>query len=188
MRKTAALSVALALGMTLGGSVHAQGEADVTPMKDYTRTGTTDSTTAGSTTGTVGQYDANTNSNLGTGIMGYHGSRMFGNGANNGGNGTGMFGHGGFMGTTWGDGDHTNNFGTLGNNNGTNNGSTGSSATSGTTGTTGTGTFGTYGTDTDNSYTATATDDDGMDWGWLGLLGLLGLAGLRSRNETRTRI
>lgn len=39
-----------------------------------------------------------------------------------------------------------------------------------------------------NNYrTTAATDDDGMDWGWLGLLGLLGLAGMRNRVRDRDR-
>jgi len=29
-----------------------------------------------------------------------------------------------------------------------------------------------------------ATNDDGMDWGWLGLAGLFGLAGMRGREKT----
>lgn len=39
-------------------------------------------------------------------------------------------------------------------------------------------------------YTATRTDDDGTDWGWLGLLGLTGLLGLipkRRREEVDYR-
>ncbi|MEV5024840.1 WGxxGxxG family protein [Paenibacillus sp. LPE1-1-1.1] len=39
-----------------------------------------------------------------------------------------------------------------------------------------------------NNYrTTAATDDDGIDWGWLGLLGLLGLAGARNRGRERDR-
>jgi len=37
-----------------------------------------------------------------------------------------------------------------------------------------------------NRVRAAATDDNGMDWGWLGLLGLIGLAGLGGRNRQRT--
>ncbi|PZO51643.1 MAG: hypothetical protein DCF15_14695 [Phormidesmis priestleyi] len=35
--------------------------------------------------------------------------------------------------------------------------------------------------------TATTTDDDGFDWGWLGLLGLVGLAGLKGRDHDNNR-
>lgn len=30
-----------------------------------------------------------------------------------------------------------------------------------------------------------ATNDDGVDWGWLGLAGLIGLAGLRGRERSK---
>ncbi|WP_438444612.1 WGxxGxxG family protein [Gorillibacterium sp. sgz5001074] len=192
MRKTAAISAALALGLTLGGTAFAQGEADTTQSGGMSNYGTSGSSgTTGSnyssgttgTTGTVGTYDARTNSDLGTGILNYHGSRMFGNGANNGGGGTGMFGHGGFMGTTWGDGDHTNNGIHMRGTDGNRDGTTGTHGTDGTYRS-----YGTDGTSTGSSYTAAATDNDGIDWGWLGLLGLLGLAGLRSKREDRTNI
>lgn len=35
--------------------------------------------------------------------------------------------------------------------------------------------------------TATTTNDDGFDWGWLGLLGLGGLAGLKGRDRDDKR-
>jgi len=39
-----------------------------------------------------------------------------------------------------------------------------------------------------NTYRATAVDDNGTDWGWLGLLGLIGLAGLMSRDRDRGNV
>lgn len=208
MHKAAVLSIALAVGMSLTGAAQAQGEADKTQdggMGNYGAagssgtTGGNDANGTSGTTGTVGNYDARTNSDLGTGIIGYHGRRMFGtdNGTDNRGIlGTGFGTGNGFMGTRWGDGNHTNNgfFGT---------GGTGTYGTTGThtygtgnndggfLGTYGTGTGGYLGTSTGYAADTTATGD-GMDWGWLGLLGLLGLAGLRSRNDkdigSKTRV
>jgi hypothetical protein len=176
MRKTAALSLALAFGMTLAGSAHAQGEADTTNQNSASISFGGAASPSPGTSSAAGNYDAaRANNDLGTGIMGYHGRRMFG--TDNRGAGTGMFGHGnGFLGTNLWDGDHTNNgiFSTRND------------------GRDGTGFLGTRGTGTgymDNfrSYSTTTTDNNRMDWGWLGLLGLLGLVGLRGRNDTETR-
>lgn len=215
MRKKAAITAVMALSMAFAGSAYAQGEADYTQnggTRNYGTAGsngTTGSSYSNGTTGTagtVGNYDARTNTDLGTGTFGGNVRHMFDNARDRGAGmlnraGSNLTGNGsGFMGTNLGDGDHTNNgFLSTRNNNGGSTGmfghgtgilgtnlgdgnrnNNGMFSTYGT-GDNDTGFLGTRGTNTGSSYTntnytATATRDNG-GMDW-GWLGLLGLFGL----------
>lgn len=176
----------------------APGSASVTTSDGVKTTKTFGSTAGYARDGqsTVFDWNGNGNGFLGLGNNG-NGDGFLGLGNNGNGDGT-WFGRGltggGFLGT------RGNTAGTLGSTmNGDYNGGVSDTANADRNGLLGTrngwfganandngGTSGTtlsaydY-TNTGNGYTALATDNDGIDWGWLGLLGLLGLAGIRSR-------